>query len=183
MSDEARDLNPSNDFNYSADPGARCPFHGHIRKTNPRGSGAFEPPPDEHKHLMPRRGIPYEDVPRLIHPSDVPESGSLDEFDEKVAPLLPTGDVGLLFMAYNSVLANQFEFTQKNWANNPGFPAAPVAPGIDPNIGQGPAGNQHWPKVWDDVTAGTTDFSFQGLVEMRGGEYFFAPSLNFLKAL
>jgi Dyp-type peroxidase family len=183
MSDEARGVNPPNDFNYNADPGARCPFHGHIRKANPRGSGGFEPPPNEKKHLMARRGIPYEDVPRLVHPSDVPDSDSVADFDAKAAPLLPTGDVGLLFMAYNHDLAVQFEFTQKSWANNTGFPKAPAPPGLDPIIGQGPVSPQPWPKVWDDTTAGTTAFSFQGLVRMRGGEYFFAPSLNFLRAL
>lgn len=183
MSDEARGVNPPNDFIYNADAGARCPFQGHIRKANPRGSGGFEPPPNEKKHLMPRRGIPYEDVPRLVHPADVPDTDSVAEFDAKAAPLLPTGDVGLLFMAYNHDLVTQFEFTQKSWANTAGFPQAPAPPGLDPIIGQGPVGMQPWPKVWDDITAGTAAFSFQGLVRMRGGEYFFAPSLNFLKAL
>lgn len=183
MSDKSRDKNPPNDFNYNADPGARCPFHGHIRKANPRGSGGFEPPADEKKHLMARRGIPYEDVPRLVHPSDIPESDSVEEFDDVVAPLLPTSDVGLLFMAYNRDLSVQFEFTQNRWANNTGFPAAPAPPGLDPVIGQGLQGDQPWPKVWDDTTAGTKDFSFQNFVKMRGGEYFFAPSLNFLRTL
>ena len=132
---------------------------------------------------MARRGIPYEDVPRLVHPSDIPESDSVEEFDDAVAPLLPTSDVGLLFMAYNYNLAEQFEFTQNRWANEENFPKAPAPPGLDPVIGQGPLGSQPWPKVWDGTTAGTTAFSFQGLVTMRGGEYFFAPSLNFLRAL
>ena len=43
MSDKAKALKaPPNDFNYDADAaGSRCPFHAHIRKTNPRGSGGF----------------------------------------------------------------------------------------------------------------------------------------------
>ncbi len=183
MSSEARGVNPPNDFNYDADAGTRCPFHAHIRKTNPRGSGGFEPLPNERKHLMPRRGIPYEDVVRVVHPVDVPESESLAQFDAEVAPKLPTGDVGLLFMAYNRDLSVQFEFTQKTWANNAGFPQAPNAPGLDPVIGQGPVSLQPWPMQWDDIGLGATPFSFQGLVTMRGGEYFFAPSLNFLRAL
>jgi Dyp-type peroxidase family len=183
LSDEGRGINPPNDFDYRADPGARCPFQGHIRKTNPRGSGGFEPAPAERAHLMARRGIPYEDTPRPTHPSDIPDSDSLAEFDAEVGPLLPAADVGLLFMAYNAKLAVQFEFTQKSWANNTGFPQAPSPPGLDPIIGQGTIGAQNWPKVWDDVAAGTTPFAFGGFVKMRGGEYFFAPSLNFLKAL
>jgi len=183
MSDEAKKKNPPNDFNYNADPGARCPFHAHIRKANPRGSGGVETPANERRHLMVRRGIPYEDVPRLVHPSDVPSSQSLEDFDVNVAPLLPIGDVGLLFMAYNRDLALQFEFTQKSWANNVAFPAGGLPPKLDPIIGQGPEVAQHWPKKWDDPAAGTAALSFQGFVKMRGGEYFFAPSLNFLRSL
>lgn len=180
MSDEAQDATPPNDFIYNTDPGARCPFQAHIRKVNPRGSVSAS---DEKKHLMPRRGIPYEDVPRLVHPSDLPEAETLAEFDLEAGPHLPTGNVGLLFMAYNHDLAAQFEFTQKSWANSESFPPAPMIPGLDPIIGQGAVSNQPWPNVWDDVAAGTAAFSFQGHVTMRGGEYFFAPSLNFLRAL
>lgn len=183
MSEDAREKNPPNDFNYDGDAGTRCPFHAHIRKTNPRGTGGFETPAAERKHLMLRRGIPYEDTQRLIHPSDVPESSSLADFDANAASLLPVGDVGLLFMAYNNKLATQFEFTQVTWANSPAFPAAGPAPKIDPVIGQGPAAAQQWPKSWDDSAGGLGAFSFQGFVKMRGGEYFFAPSLNFLKTL
>lgn len=130
---------------------------------------------------MLRRGITYEDVPRLVHPTDIPESKSVTDFDANAAPLLPTGDVGLLFMAYNHTLAVQFEFTQKIWANNPGFPKALPLPGIDPVMGQRPVTPHEWPKVWEDAAQGTVPLPFQGFVTMRGGEYFSAPSLNFLK--
>ncbi len=183
MSDEAKAVNPPNDFNYNNDNGVRCPFQAHIRKVNPRGTGGFETPENERKHLMPRRGIPYEDVPRLVHPSDIPESETVTEFDAKAGPLLPTGGVGLLFMAYNRELATQFEFTQQTWANNPNFPAAGLPSKLDPIIGQAAVAGQHWPKQWDNQAAGDAVLSFQGFVKMQGGEYFFAPSLTFLKGL
>lgn len=187
LADEAIGARPVNDFNYvgdgtaSNDRGLRCPFHAHIRKVNPRTPIADRP--NERLHIMPRRGIPYEDVPRLVHPSDVPESASVQDFDARVAPLLPTGDVGLLFMAYNASLRDQFVFTQKSWANNPGFPTGTT--GIDPVIAQGatPSGPQRWPKRWDDPTSDLVLAPFRGFVTMRGGEYFFAPSLTFLKNL
>jgi Dyp-type peroxidase family len=162
-----------NDFNYSSDPlGMRCPFAGHIRKTNPRTDT-----PDSKRHLMARRGIPYgrrDDVVNNVLP-------------EK--PEHPTKDVGLLFMAYQSSLEDQFEFTQQSWANNVGF-ARPLAlsgsdTGIDPLIGQpsGPSG-QRWPAIYgiseSDAQPGD---DFSGFVTMRGGEYFFAPSISFVKAL
>ncbi len=176
----------ANDFNYAADDeGTRCPFHAHIRKTNPRGSGGFESPEDEHKHLFIRRGIPYADKPRSVNPGCVPDADSVEQFDRVVAPLLPTDGVGLLFMAYNSDLANQFKFMQAAWANNPGFPSGGPH-GLDPVIGQGPldSGDQKLPTHWSQggtISGSAVDFS--GFVTMKGGEYFFSPSLTFLKGL
>ncbi|MEA2871464.1 MAG: hypothetical protein QOH67_1440, partial [Hyphomicrobiales bacterium] len=83
LSKDARGGKPANNFNYSVDAGVRCPFHGHIRKTNPRGSGGAEAEPLERKHIMARRGIPFEDVKRMTHPAELPESGSLVEFNAK----------------------------------------------------------------------------------------------------
>lgn len=193
MSDTPRTDNPPhnqkppNDFNYEGDAGRRCPFHGHIRKTNPRGSGGAEPEAAERGHLMARRGITYEDVKRMLNPEELPEAEDSAEFDAKVAPKLPPGGVGLLFMAYNNVIGNQFKFTQQFWANANNFPVGKPNPnnGIDPVIGQAASvGNPRVPKAWDDPSAGDSlNCSFSGFVQMKGGEYFFSPSLSFLKAL
>lgn len=186
MSNKERDLEVPNDFDYTGDAGSRCPFHAHIRKTNPRGSGGFGVPEKVEKaHLMPRRGIPYEDKPRLTHPNGLPGATTLKEFEDLVAPLAPEDGVGLLFMAYNSNLKNQFVFTQAQWANSQGFPEAPKQPGIDPVIGQGLniAGGHEWPTEWDNPAAGVTAFNFKVAVKMLGGEYFFAPSLLWLRTV
>ena len=102
-----------------------------------------------------------------------------------MAPLAPEDGVGLLFMAYNSNLKNQFVFTQAQWANSQGFPEAPKQPGIDPVIGQGLniAGGHEWPTEWDNPAAGVTAFNFKVAVKMLGGEYFFAPSLLWLRTV
>ena len=182
LSDEAKGLNPPNDFDYTGDAGTRCPFQAHIRKVNPRGGGPGGAV-DERTHIMPRRGIPYEDTPRLVHPSGLPAAETLAEFKHDVAPLLPKKGVGLLFMAYNVSLARQFVFTQASWADNPGFQAPNT--GIDPIIGQGVVAGPgpQWSKDWDDPASATQAFDFHGFVTMRGGEYFFAPSLTFFKTL
>jgi deferrochelatase/peroxidase EfeB len=185
LSDEARGGPPENNFSYVGDAGSRCPFHAHIRKVNPRGSGGAELEVNERKHIMPRRGIPYEDVKRQMHPAELPESGSLAEFNTNVAPLLPTGGVGLLFMAYNAVIGQQFKFTQQNWANNSGFPV-PGTHGLDPVIGQGPNNptDQKMVKVWDNPASSTVNnVNFTGFIKMKGGEYMFSPSLTFLFGL
>ena len=187
LSDTARRKEPPNDFNYVGDAGGRCPFHGHIRKSNPRGNGGAEPEAQERMHLMVRRGIPYEDVKRTLHPDELPEGSTTAKFTSDVAPLLPVGGVGLLFMAYNNRIAQQFKFTQQTWVNATNFPSQPAGPhGIDPVIGQGPnvAGQQKLQKVWDDTSSPVVaNVGMSGFVKMRGGEYFFSPSLTFLRGL
>lgn len=179
-----------NDFNYDHDDLAgKCPYHGHIRKSNPRGSALGNS--TERLTIMARRGITYEDVPREVHPDDLPEAKDFAEFQAKVAPLLPEGDLGLLFMAYNVDIDQQFETTQRSWVNSATFPppkagSGVAAPGTDPVIGQPAAGTvgQKWPEDW---VAGAAPLSnpidFRGHVILKGGDYFFAPSLTFLKSL
>jgi Dyp-type peroxidase family len=162
-----------NNFTYASDgDGAKCPFEGHIRKANPRGSGGFEPPDKERKHLMARRGQTYGER------SDVP-------FDDSPPDTRPSGGVGLLFMAFNVEFGAQFEFTQSRWVNFPGFPRVPVgnpAPGLDPVIGQGPRPRPSYSPHWGVNQLQEVDPIAQA-VRMRGGEYFFMPSLAFLNGL
>lgn len=100
--------------------------------------------------------------------------------------LRPTGGVGLLFMAFNSELANQFDFTQQAWANNTGFPfgdaVGTAAPGLDQVIGQGSRPKVDCPFSWGATQVKRVVEAPQ-TVTMKGGEYFFMPSLAFLKAL
>jgi Dyp-type peroxidase family len=170
MRDEAKDLAPVfNNFNYANDPNAlRCPFQGHIRKANPRGESATKIPgvtvAQERSHIMARRGITY---------------GKRYD-DGSSIPVMPNGSVGLLFMAYQKDIANQFEFTQQTWVNNDNFVTSGT--GTDPVIGQSPqAQSQKWRKNWDSSSSPTVNFGFQGFVTLKGGEYFFAPSLSCLK--
>jgi len=164
-----------NDFDYRDDQaGLRCPYAAHIRKTNPRADT-----PDSKSHLMARRGIPYG------KPDDHPND---DRTDNK-----PEGGVGLIFMAYQADIVNQFEFTQNKWVDNRQFARPLVRPGtetgIDPVIGQlpspppnPPAQGQIYPLEWGQ-RASTRPFDFSGFVAMRGGEYLFAPSISFLRTL
>lgn len=169
-----------NDFDYSDDPdGGRCPFFGHIRKMNPRGSGGFEPHAEERLHIMARRGQTYGERTDDINDDDI---------DSK-----PTGGVGLLFMAFNADLVDQFEFVQKNWANNGGFPKhnSPHTPGLDLVIGHGIRTEMDCPLSWDAKLADAGSFGVADpadptkpvaqAVTMKGGDYFFMPSLAFLR--
>jgi deferrochelatase/peroxidase EfeB len=124
---------------------------------------------------MARRGIPY----------------GLRNVSTEIDPAIlqmPKGDVGLLFMSYQKSITNQFEFIQQNWANNRDF--AVGTSGIDPIIGQSvndaeKAIDRHYNfphKYGIDPTGADSDArDFKDFVEMKGGEYFFAPSISFLK--
>jgi Dyp-type peroxidase family len=168
-------INPvPNNFDFKNDQvGNKCPFHAHIRKTNPRGDsialGATLE--QERSHIMARRGITYG-----TRNAELNNEGKIIELKDK-----PVGGVGLLFMAYQSDLENQFEFTQRSWANNSNF----VKPntGVDPVIGQGTGAStpQQQPTNWNSQTK--KPINFDGFVTMKGGEYFFAPSISFFKNL
>ncbi|MBY0505947.1 MAG: hypothetical protein K2X03_18670 [Bryobacteraceae bacterium] len=160
------DLPPTgvpNNFNYDADAaGQRCPFHAHIRKTNPRGSSPGGLDFDRTKRLA-RRGIPYGDRPEKEEPS---------------IDLMPSGNVGLLFGCFVADIAQQFEFVQGTWVNNNSFPHS--NDGIDPVIGQNPSSTpQPWSQRYGQMVPLATPIDFKGFVRMRGGEYFYAPSVPF----
>jgi Dyp-type peroxidase family len=159
-----------NNFNYEKDPsGGRCPHFAHIRKTNPR-ENVFKYG-DYKSHIMARRGIPF---------------GSRKENTTRTEEEYPEKGVGLLFMSYQRSIENQFEFIQKRLANNPDFPADKNT-GIDAIIGQvaGKYTATHtykFPKEYDSNEL-TGELKFNQFVTMKGGEYFFAPSISFLKSL
>lgn len=156
----------TNDFTFDADTsGTRCPFHAHIRKTNPRGSlgvlvNLFLP---EEARRIARRGIPY---------------GTPGQAD---------GEVGLLFMCFQADITDQFEFMQASWSNDPTFPPLRRS-GVDPVIGQvdGAHRERHWPSWpsdWNAPHGDRQEVAFGEHVRLRGGEYFYAPSLAALDVL
>jgi Dyp-type peroxidase family len=162
-----------NNFSYVQDAeGCRCPFHAHIRKVNPRGESApqfSETIEQERGRRIARRGMPYGVR------ADDPNA-------ELLAAARPTAGVGLLFIAYQSSIGEQFEHIQRQWINNPNY----VKPdtGLDSLIGQSGLPQFRWP-----ASHGATDKTIMAplgigsFVTLRGGEYFFAPCISFLKSL
>ena len=137
--------------------GHAVPLFAHVRKANPRDVNAAQPS----RHRLLRRGIPY----------GVPLTSATDDKQDR----------GLLFLAYQASIANQFEHIQRAWFNDPGFPPhgnAP-APGADPLVGQ-PAGARAVSLPDGDHPAMLQMARF---VSVTGGGYFFAPSLRALAGL
>lgn len=170
-------INPpilSNDFDYSDDLNAtKCPFLAHTRLMNPRNGDTLAGNLNENR--ITRRGIPYDEVER------VPEEQILKITDELLDNNQPSNGVGLLFMCYQSEIQNQFEILQRFWANQ-GNIAGHLVGAEDGLISQGGNTSKTLPLQYGK-TAQTPLFNFGNFVTMRGGEYFFTPSISFLKSL
>jgi Dyp-type peroxidase family len=134
----------------AADPdGLSCPLGAHIRKVNPRDQatdlGISEHTPP--RSIL-RRGITY---------------------------AAKDSDKGLLFVAYQSSIKEQFEFLMRMWANKENTPRSNG--GLDPILSQNPSRAFHLPIDGKVENIAIT----KSFVEPTGGEYFFAPSIGFFK--
>jgi Dyp-type peroxidase family len=147
-----------NRFNYKADAqGSACPFHAHIRRANPRGD-------EEGKTRTPRllrRGMSYGPA----------WSGAADD----------DADRGLVFMAYNASLAEQFETLQR-WltgANSSGgYSGQP-----DPFMAVVEKGQPRIYRFEHEGRAIALDLGDEPFVELQWGAYFFVPSIAALRNL
>jgi deferrochelatase/peroxidase EfeB len=118
-------------------------------------------PDEERSHRIVRRGITYGE--RRVEPKDDPAQEDL-----------PERGVGLLFMCFQASIDNQFAYLQR-LAND-------SSDGLDPIIGQSASATglgQTWPVQWGEPYV--KPFEFTGFVRLRGGDFFFAPSLPFLR--
>jgi deferrochelatase/peroxidase EfeB len=161
------------DFKYRSDPdGAKCPMGSHMRRANTRDTLDPLALSANQKHWggsilnnrrrMLRRGISY---------------GALDAAAPRDA-----GEHGMIFIALCASLFRQFEFVQQQWFQY----------GLDFNAGNDtcPLIGNHGPDakfvIPGDPAAGTQPFvcdRLPQLVEMRGGDYFFVPSMTALRLL
>ncbi len=145
-----------NNFDYSRDQkGDLCPFASHVRRTNPRNTFQGRPSP-----RILRRGM---------------------LFGSQVG----SEPVGLMFMAYNSSIAEQFETIQR-WIN--GGNSTDIASGHnDPLLGGTPKSGELYPveRVFrfvenDQVISVSMPKAF---VKLHWGQYFFVPSKDALAKL
>lgn len=157
-----------NNFNYDDDAiGSHCPLHAHIRKVNQRdATGKLQ------DRRIARRGITYG--------TRSPNEQGIDS--------LPNTGLGLLFMCFQNSIETKFEAIQSEMANASQFPEKGV--GLDPIIGQLPDDTRKGPPTWPDqrwpMEWGKSKSyydAFASCVSLQGGEYFFAPSLSFLREM
>ena len=143
-------------LNLADRDGARCPMSAHIRKVNPRDQETDIGPADQTlaKTLL-RRGIPFDNSAQI------------------------EGDVGLIFIAYQSSIEEQFEFLTRNWINQPDRPRA--GGGVDPLLAAGIRPNAAV-TITIDGAAESVPLA-KRLVVPTGGVYLFAPSLSAFRAM
>jgi len=117
------------------------------------------------QHRIARRGITYEDIERLL-------------------TSCPNTALGCSSCVIKAISKDKFEFLQSRWANNTNFLREPT--GVDPIIGHARDGEsvaQRWPHAWGAPRAAHQSVPFGSFVTLQGGEYLFAPSINFSKPL
>lgn len=165
-------LSDDNDFNYHANDkeGYKCPYGSHIRRTNPRD--AFEDNgPKESLRLSKRH--------RIIRRSKLygtPYAGSPVNHT-------PEGEVGLLFMCFNCDISRQYEFIQYTWANYPKFQQLYNDP--DPLIGVKEVPDHDQPQNFtiQQYPVSKCITGLQRFIKVKGGAYFFFPSVTALRYL
>jgi deferrochelatase/peroxidase EfeB len=173
--DSEAEANDTSNFQYRDDPfGRKCPIGSHIRRANPRdGLRNLEDPPSSSEadeslrltqhHRILRRG-------RMYGPLWRPDPGEA---------YTPTPR-GLSFLALNADIQGQFEMVQETWVNSPKFLG--LYDEVDPLVGMtDPAGCP-----MSIPRAGQARMRIPDIprfVTVRGGAYFFMPSLSAIQLL
>jgi deferrochelatase/peroxidase EfeB len=184
-------------FNFADDPnGSKCPLHAHVRKANPRNDEDEFAKDRKNNSRIVRAGMTYFDGPEPILGGDMWQAccQRLDYLKtlstRTIAENVPNIS-GLLFICFQQSIDNQFGFIQRQWLDDTEFPREREDGAnkyLDPIIGHPANINrqrlpvaQAWPKRWNE--AARTATSFWGCAKIRGGEFFFAPSISFLKKI
>lgn len=169
-----------NGFGYQRDPaGSACPFHAHIRRANPRGAGdpAVPEAPGGRMPRIVRRGMPY--GPKY----DAKAGGNAAQ------QALNAQERGLIFMAYNASIGEQFEVIQR-WLSG-GNSSGSYSGVSDPFLGVPENGRQRWFRFEHAgavvrIGLDGTDAPLhepQPIVRLEWGAYLFTPSLTGLRRL
>ena len=184
---------PRNAFTYDHDPeGVECPIGAHIRRANPRNADLFGHPHGVIAGLGNRLAIPrpklHDDLMASTRFHRVLRRGR--EYGVKITPEealqpAPPGEVarGLQFACLCANILRQFEFVQNAWLMSTKFDG--LTDESDPLLGNRAA-------VGDCPVTGCFSIPREGklpqhltgvpqFITVRGGAYFFMPSMRALR--
>ncbi|HEX7640681.1 MAG TPA: peroxidase [Burkholderiaceae bacterium] len=169
------------DFTYDEDmSGAKCPFSSHIRRINPRASLEFKQGDNPAAQVVSKDAF---DTPgaltnrRRIIRRGLPYGAVKDRSSDR-------GNHGIVIMMLNADIGRQFEFVQQQWINyGNDFKAS-----NDKEILLGNHDKEYPSRA---VLAADPDGerppyflrNIPRLVETRGGDYFFIPSMTALRLI
>ncbi len=186
---------PHNQFTYDSDPdGLSCPFGAHIRRANPRNADLPRKSSDWLSKLLHTLGFgarKYRDdviastrFHRILRrgreygPGLSPEQAVQSDYPD-------AGEHGIYFICLNANISRQFEFVQGAWIMSTKFNG--MTEESDPLLGN------RQPVAGCPFTDGFSIPQLSGLrtlvtgvpkfVTMRGGAYFFLPSMSALRYL
>ena len=161
-----------NDFGYAKfdEDGLKCPFGSHLRRQNPRDSV------DNHnRHISLKLSKQHRIIRRARLYGEIYEGSPTNT--------RPSGEVGLLFICFNADISRQFEFLQYTWANLPKNKELYSDP--DPIIGvkENPSSEEEQNFTVQDLPVNRTVKGMPRVISVKGGAYFFLPSINVLRYL
>jgi deferrochelatase/peroxidase EfeB len=184
-----------NNFSYDEDSdGIRCPFGEHVRRTNPRNPDLPGRPPNIVSTLLRMLGLGNTEFRYDVEASTRfhrllrrgrEYGGPLLTPDQAIADASDTGEHGLHFICIVANITRQFEFVQNSWVRNTKFDA--LTDESDPLLGdrQPIAGCPFTNTFSIPQEHGVRDraMNVPQFVTVRGGAYFFLPSLSSLRYL
>ncbi len=158
--DKKRNVN----FTFGKDQdGARCPIGAHVRRSNPRDTFGFTGKLVNRRRIS-RRGMPYGPY--------TPEDQPVRDQDEH----------GIIFIALNASLFRQFEFIQQQWIEY----GNDARQGNDKDMLMGNHDGRGKYMVQGTEDPNNPPFvcgALPNFVELRGGDYFFVPSMTALRLI
>ena len=182
-----------NGFTYEADSeGTRCPFGAHIRRANPRNADlpASTGPLSRLLHMLGFGNPLFRDdviastrFHRMIRRGR--EYGPKLPPDQAISERADTAERGINFICIVANILRQFEFVQNSWIVNSKFDA--LTEESDPLLGNRraiagcPFADSYSQPQPDDARIRTT--GLPQFVTVRGGAYFFLPSLSAVRYL
>jgi Dyp-type peroxidase family len=164
-------------YRHTDSEGLKCPYASHVRRSNPRDGQDMTEAVSinvSKKHRILRRGRSYgTPVADSMNPSDILKVSNVE------------GERGLHFLCFNADIGKQFEFIQNAWINNPKFEGLhderdPITGNHSHPLNKKTTGTFSVPQP-----SGLRDryTNVPEFVTVKGGAYFFMPSITALKFL